>query len=254
MNASYIVIFFFIFLLIYGFTAKSKNLLDYTFSSRKLTVPALVATLVTTWYGGINEIGIEVIHNGLTTWIYFGLFYYIAALIYALYIVPKIIEKNHTSIPLLMLHSYGKYPALISTFILFFYLLPAPYILILGQIISQIFEYNLLISIIIGLLFSTLYTLKGGFNSIIKTDQIQFILMFFGFIILFVTLISSDSFGINSFKNLYNLRPDLLTIPGNSNWSYILMFAFLSLLTFLDPSFYQRTFAGKDLKTVKKAF
>lgn len=253
MNASYIVIFFFLFLLIYGFNAKSKNLLDYTFSSRKLTVPALVATLVTTWYGGINEIGIEVIHNGITTWIYFGLFYYIAALIYALYIVPRIIKKNHTSIPLLMLHSYGKYPALITTFILFFYLLPAPYVLILGQIISQIFEYNLLISIIIGLLFSTLYTLKGGFNSIIRTDQIQFILMFFGFIILFVTLISSDSFGINSFKNLYNLRPDLLTIPGNSNWSYILMFAFLSLLTFLDPSFYQRTFAGKDLKTVRKS-
>ena len=253
MNASYIVIFFFLFLLIYGFTAKSKSLLDYTFSSRKLTVPALVATLVTTWYGGINEIGIEVIHNGITTWIYFGLFYYIAALIYALYIVPRIIKKNYTSIPLLMLHSYGKYPALITTFILFFYLLPAPYVLILGQIISQIFEYNLLISIIISLLFSTLYTLKGGFNSIIKTDQIQFILMFFGFIILFVTLILSDSFGINSFKNLYNLRPDLLTIPGNSNWSYILMFAFLSLLTFLDPSFYQRTFAGKDLKTVKKS-
>ena len=36
-----------------------------------------------------------------------------------IYIVPRIIKKNHTSIPLLMLHSYGKYPALITTFILF---------------------------------------------------------------------------------------------------------------------------------------
>ena len=58
MNASYIVIFFLSFLLIYGFTAKSKSLLDYTFSSRKLTVPALVANF-TTWYGGINEIELK---------------------------------------------------------------------------------------------------------------------------------------------------------------------------------------------------
>ena len=31
------------------------------------------------------------------------------------------------------------------------------------------------------------------------------------------------------------------------------MFSFLSLLTFLDPSFHQRTFAGKNLKTVQKS-
>ena len=31
------------------------------------------------------------------------------------------------------------------------------------------------------------------------------------------------------------------------------MFAFLSLLTFLDPSFHQRTFSGKNLKTVQKS-
>lgn len=254
MNPSYIVIFFFLFLLVYGFSAKSKkNLLDYTFSSRKLTVPALVATLVTTWYGGINEIGIEVVYNGIATWIYFGLFYYIAAFIYALYIAPKIIKKNQSSIPMLMLNTYGKNPALISTFILFFYLLPAPYILILGQIISQIFDYDLFISIIFGLLFSSIYVLKGGFNSIIKTDQVQFIFMFLGFIALFITLISSDLYGINSLKHLYQMRPDLFSIPGNAQWSYIIMFAFLSLLTFLDPSFYQRTFAGKNLTTVKRS-
>lgn len=250
----YLVSFFFIGLLVYGYRAKSKNeIIDFAFSSRQLTTPALIATLVTTWYGGINEIGIEVIHNGVVTWVYFGLFYYISALVYAFYIAPKILKKNHSSLPILIFETYGKKPALILTLILILYLLPAPYLLILGQIISQIFNINLISAIIIGLIFSTIYTLKGGFKSIIRTDQIQFIFMFLGFIILFITLILSDSFGIDSLKNLIIHRPDLFSIPGNTQWSYIFMFAFLSLLTFLDPSFYQRTFSGKNIFTVKKS-
>ena len=250
----YLVSFFFIGLLVYGYKAKSKNeIIDFAFSSRQLTTPALIATLVTTWYGGINEIGIEVIHNGVVTWVYFGLFYYISALFYAFYIAPKILKKNYSSLPILFFKTYGKKPALILTLILILYLLPAPYLLILGQIISQIFNINLISAIIIGLIFSTFYTLKGGFKSIIRTDQIQFIFMFIGFIILFITLILSDSFGIDSLKNLIIHRPDLFSIPGNTQWPYIFMFAFLSLLTFLDPSFYQRTFSGKNIFTVKKS-
>ena len=177
----YLVSFFFIGLLVYGYKAKSKNeIIDFAFSSRQLTTPALIATLVTTWYGGINEIGIEVIHNGVVTWVYFGLFYYISALVYAFYIAPKILKKNHSSLPILIFKTYGKKPALILTLILILYLLPAPYLLILGQIISQIFNINLISAIIIGLIFSTIYTLKGGFKSIIRTDQIQYIYIILG--------------------------------------------------------------------------
>ena len=79
MTPSILVIFFFIIILIIGFRANKKNTVpDFLYSGRKVTTPALIATLVTTWYGGINEIGIEVINNGIVTWLYFGLFYYIS--------------------------------------------------------------------------------------------------------------------------------------------------------------------------------
>ena len=92
-----LVTFFFLILLITGFVNKQKNSIsDFLYSGRKLTTPALVATLVTTWYGGINEIGIEVIHNGVVVWLYFGFFYYIAALLYCYIIAPKIIAKNYS--------------------------------------------------------------------------------------------------------------------------------------------------------------
>ena len=249
-----IVISFFLIILFIGFQTYNKETLsDYLYSGRKLTAPALIATLVTTWYGGINEIGIETLHNGIVVWLYFGFFYYIAALIYAYIIAPKIIDKNYRSIPITIYETYGKIPGLIALFTILLYIIPASYLLILGQLISQIFNTNQLLSILIGLLASTLYTLKGGFSAIIRTDRIQFIFMFSGFIILSSFLFFSNNYGVEILQNLGNRELNLFKIPGNAQWSYIFMFAFLSLLTFLDPSFHQRVFSGKNIKTVQKS-
>ena len=229
----FIVISFFILILLIGFSSdKSNSLSDYAYSGRKLTTPALIATLVTTWYGGINEIGLETLHNGVITWLYFGFFYYIAAIFYAYIIAPKIIEKNYRSIPITIYKTYGKIPGLISLTTLLLYLIPASYLLILGQLISEIFNIEQTLAIILGLIVSTAYTLKGGFSSIIKTDRIQFIFMFSGFIILSYFLFFSDRYGIDLLYNLFKRDTNLFKIPGNVEWSYVMMFAFLSLLTF----------------------
>ena len=249
-----IVISFFLIILFIGFQTYNKETLsDYLYSGRKLTTPALIATLVTTWYGGINEIGIETLHNGIVVWLYFGFFYYIAALIYAYIIAPKIIDKNYRSIPITIYETYGKIPGLIALFTILLYIIPASYLLILGQLISQIFNTNQLLSILIGLLASTIYTLKGGFSAIIRTDKIQFIFMFSGFVILSSFLFFSNNYGFELLQNLHNRELNLFKIPGNTQWSYIFMFVFLSLLTFLDPSFHQRVFSGKNIKTVQKS-
>ena len=78
-----IVIVYFIITLSLGFYKKAdNNVQSFLFASRKLTIPALVATLVSTWYGGILEIGRFSYQNGIVTWIIFGLFYYIAAILF----------------------------------------------------------------------------------------------------------------------------------------------------------------------------
>jgi len=252
-----IVISFFIIIIIVGFSSnKNQSTTDYIFSGRKLTVPALVATLVTTWYGGINEIGNQTIQNGIVVWLYFCFCYYIAAFLYAYFIAPKIIDKDYKSIPITIYKTYGKIPALISLAVLLLFLIPAPYLLILGKLINEIFNLNnQTLAIIIGLLFSTAYTLKGGFSSIVKTDKIQFIFMFFGFITLSSFLIFSDQYGISLLKNLYNREgmQHLFQIPGKMEWSTIISYSSLAFLTFLSPSFYQRTFAGKNLRIVQKS-
>ena len=76
-----------IFTLIVGlYFSKSSTQNNYLYSSRKLTLPSFIATLVTTWYGGILAVGDYVYVNGIITWIVFCLFYYLAAFIYAIFL------------------------------------------------------------------------------------------------------------------------------------------------------------------------
>ena len=251
-----IVISFFILIIFIGLKNKDnkEDVNEYIYAGRKLTSPALIATLVTTWYGGINEIGIEVINNGIVTWVYFGFTYYISAFIYAFFLAPRILKKDYRSVPIAIFNNYGKEAGLLSLTTVFFYLLPASYLIILSQLISEIFNINnTFISIFLATLVSTIYILKGGFKAIVRTDKIQFFFMFAGFAILTIKLFTANEYGFSMLNNLWLEKPSLFSVPGNKSWAFIGMFAVLSFATFLDPSFYQRTFSGRNLKTVQKS-
>ena len=99
-----LIIAYFLVTLVFGFYKKSeKDINSFLFAGRKLTFPALVATLVSTWYGGILEVGRFTYENGIVTWLIFGFFYYIAALLFVKFIAPKIIEREIPTIPELFL-------------------------------------------------------------------------------------------------------------------------------------------------------
>ena len=70
----------------FGFYRRSgKDVNSFLFAGRRLTVPALVATLVSTWYGGILEIGRFSYEYGVVTWLIFGVFYYLSAILYSIF-------------------------------------------------------------------------------------------------------------------------------------------------------------------------
>ena len=157
---TYILIIYFTIILAVGFKAKkSNNTKDFIYAGRKLTAIPLAFTLVTTWYGGISIIGQEIAWNGISTWIYFSLVYYIAAYIYSEFISDKIIIRNINSLSHGILRHMGKKSAIIAIPIILLYLSPAPYLIILGNIIDKIIfnSQNFGISVLIGVVLSTLY-------------------------------------------------------------------------------------------------
>ena len=245
-----IVILFLITVLILGLKTKSEsNSNSYIFVGRKLTLIPFIATLVSTWYGGILEIGRYSFENGITTWIIFGVTYYFAAYIFSYYIVPKIIDKNVQTIPKYFNKNYGQVPSMISIIIILFITSPAPYLKILADIFQYLWDIPYLTALIFSSIFSILYIFNGGFKSIVKTDKIQFILMYLGFI----TILITAYFKYGGLNYLLNNAPEYaFKIPGNLNWSTIFVWGMIALVTFIDPSFYQRTFAGQSVKTVQK--
>ena len=239
------------FLIIYGiglFKKSESNLHSFVFAGRKLTLPAFVATLVSTWYGGILEVGRFSYENGIVTWIIFGFFYYIAALFFAFFFAPKISKLNIKSIPSLFLVRYGKAPAVISIIIILLISSPAPYLKIFSTIISQFWNISESSAILIGITISVLYAIRGGFSAVVRTDKFQFLLMFFGFALILGNLINQYG-GYSYIQN--NTPPHLLEIPGNFDWKSIFVWGFIALITFIDPGFFQRSFSGTDEKTVK---
>ena len=251
----YVILIYFFIILLVGFKTKtSKNAKDFIYAGRKLTAIPLALTLVTTWYGAISIIGQEILYNGISTWLYFGLGYYVAAYVYSEFISDRIIERNISSLSDGILKYMGKKSALISIPIILLYISPAPYLIMLGNIINTIaFESKEFgISVLFGTIISILYCFKGGFKSIINTDRYQFYFMFSGFLLMFIYIVFFYDYGFKKLSIIYISKPELFSIPGSQGWPYILAWGLIAMLTFIDPSFHQRTFASKNKQEIKK--
>ena len=230
-------------------TPKEKSERGFFFANRSVTLPALVMSLVSTWYGGILEVGRYSYENGIVTFVMFGLFYYLAAAVYAVFIAPKISRGDTGSIPELFEESFGRSSAVIAAILIIFIASPAPYIKMLASIFRYIYGIEISAAIIIGALFSILYTIRGGFRSVIRTDIVQFSMMFIGFI----GILSYLYLSYGGYSFLASKLPDVkLSVPGNLSWGYLFSWGFIALITFIDPNFYQRSFAGSSEKDVKK--
>ena len=135
----YVLVIYFLIILFVGFRTKTRsNTRDFIYAGRKLTAIPLALTLVTTWYGAISSVGQEISYNGISTWLYFSLTYYIAAFIYSEFISNRIIDKNISSLSNGILKYMGKKSALLSIPIILLYISPAPYLIMLGNIINTI--------------------------------------------------------------------------------------------------------------------
>jgi len=73
--------------------------------------------------------------------------------------------------------------------------------------------------------------------------------MFMGFTL----ILSASYFQFGGIEFLTTHTPDYaFDIPGNFNWTFVFVWGFIALITFIDPGFYQRTFASSSLKTVRR--
>lgn len=224
---------------------------SFLLSGRKMTLPAFVATLVSTWYGGILGIGEYSYQFGISQWLILGFPFYVFSALFAWLLAGKIRMNKALSLPEAIANVYGDKAGQFSALPIFILVSPAPYILMLGLI----FQYltggagHFLWYASAVALFSVAYVSFGGFSAVIHTDILQVLLMFGGFICLL--LFAGAQFG--GLTELWNTIPDgHRDITGGHNLQYILVWFFIALWTFVDPSFHQRAAAAESPSTAKR--
>lgn len=222
---------------------KTPSEVNYLLSGRKLSLPAFVATLVSTWYGGILGVGEFSYLYGISQWVVFGLPYYLFAVLFALFLSDKIRVHPAISIPEAIGSTYGRKASKISAVLIFLLVNPAPYILMVALIAQYMIGLEGLIFPILVAGFSALYVAWGGFGAVVRTDVFQAILMYVGFAVLLVAAWQMWGSPVEMWVSL----PDLHREPsgGQSYW-YLAVWFFIALWTFVDPSFHQRASAAKS--------
>ena len=230
-------------------SSKKEDDRDFILAGRKLSLPGFVATLVATWYGGILGVGENTYNYGIQTWFIFSLPYYVFGLLFAFFLAPKIRDLPHRSIPDHFKHHFGHNAGIVSAVLVLILATPAPYILSLGILLRHTIGWSLQSAILISTGLSLVYIWYGGFRSVVRTDILQFVFMFTGFILLLVFAwgLSDAPISLNS------ALPERYFDPtGGNSIQYILVWFFIAMWTFIDPGFYQRTAAASSPSIAKK--
>lgn len=235
-----------------GFMARKapKGALDYFIAGRAVTLPALVATLVATWYGGILAIGEFTYSYGVATWFVFGLPYYVFAIVFAFLLAPKVREAGVFSLSDRLYQVYGRRAAIMGGALTFILVSPAPYLLMMAVLLAKIFGIPNAWAMAVGAVVSTIYLYWGGLPADIRVNVVQFIAMYVGIGV--IVPVAMMHYG--GLDWLWSHLPGnhKTWTGGNTPW-YIITWFFIALWTLVDPGFHQRSAAAHDPKVARRA-
>ena len=223
--------------------------LDVILDGRRLTLPLFIATLVSTWYGGIFGVTQIAYEYGIYNFITQGVFWYGTYIIFAFFVAPKIRQTDVHTLPELSGKLFGEKSRFITSIFNILNVIPVAYALSIGIFIDLLFGTGVTTGTIYGTLFVILYSMFGGFRAIVFSDLIQFFTMIISVIL--VLIFSITTFGGTDFL-VDNLPDSHFSITGGQSILTMMVWGIIALSTLVDPNFYQRVFAAKDLKTAKK--
>lgn len=242
---------YFVAILIIGLTSsrKKQDAVEYLLAGRSLTLPIFVMTLSSSFYGGILGVGEYSYLYGISNWMAQGVPYYFFAGLFAFLLAARVRRTNHFTIPDQLHQSYDRKTAVLGSFLIFLLSTPAPYVLMLAVLLQMFTGWSLALCLLLGTTGATLYLFFGGLRSDINTDILAFFMMFAGFSL--ILPFAYAKFGGLSFL-VENLPSTHLTWNGGNSTQFMIVWFFIALWAFVDPTFHQRCYAAKSEKVAKQ--
>lgn len=234
---------FLVFVVARLFRGRTDDAADYIVAGRRLTLPAFVATLVSTWYGGILGVGEYTWRHGISNWLVFGLPYYLYAGVFAFWLAGRARRSAVMTVPDMLERRYGRPAALVGAFVLFVMTAPAAYVLMLGVMVRFATGWPLWVGVVVGTSLSVGYVFRGGLRAVVLTDKVQFVLMFTGFLVLVPVCVAR--FGGWSFLQA-ELPAAHFAWDGGLGAQAVLVWYVIAMATLVEPAFYQRCYAARS--------
>lgn len=221
---------------------------DYLVAGRRVTLPAFVATLVATWYGGILGVGEYTWRHGISNWLVFGVPYYLGAAAFALFLARRARTSEVLSLPDVLERAYGRPAALVGAAAVFVNAAPAAYVLVLGTLFATLFGGPGSLWVVVAAVLSVFYVDRGGLRTVILTDRVQFVLMFGGFALLLAFLLARHG-GLPFLEA--RLPASHWHWNGGNGAAAVLVWYVIALGTLVDPAFWQRAAAARDPRVAR---
>ena len=223
---------------------------EYLVAGRRLTLPAFVATLVSTWYGGILGVGEYAWRHGLSNWLVFGVPYYSAPALFAFLLAARARRSRLLSIPDLLEQTLRPRPGAARRR----HAVRDDRAGGLRADARRAGATGHRLAAVAGgqpgiALLSVAYVFRGGLKAVVDTDRVQFVLMFAGFLVLVpVCMVKLGGWGWLRAQR----AATHLTWDGGLGWQAVFVWYFIALSTLVEPAFYQRCYAAQDEKTARR--
>ena len=231
------------------FRAPARNEADFIVAGRRLTLPAFVATLVASWYGGILGVGEYGWRYGISNWLVFGVPYYIFAGVFAVFLAGRARRSRMLTLPDLLAERYGRAPALIGASVIFVMTVPAAYVLMLGVLLRMATGWPLWAGVAAGTALSVSYVFRGGLRAVVGTDVVQFLLMFLGFLV----LVPACVLRYGGWEFLRTALPaGHLSGDGGLGFQAVAVWYFIAMATLVEPAFDQRFYAARSESVARR--
>lgn len=246
-----IIVIFAVALFYLALSAKLRNstVLQFLVAGRALTLPIFVATLVSTWYGGVLGIGESVSYFGLGTLVLMGAPYYLFGVLYAIFLARKVRQDSQLSIPERIHCEFGKSAGVLAAVLIFLLAVPAAHVLMLGTLISLLTDLPLETCIVVAAVIGVVLLMRGGLVSDARISILAFISMYLGFLIIVIFCLVRYPI-VETWSTLDNLN--LFRWDGGMGVPFVISFFFLGAWTMVDPAFHQRAASAIDPKTARR--
>ena len=231
-------------------TKRQDSPLNFLLLGRRITLPLFVASLVSTWYGGLFGVTRIAFEQGIYNFVTQGVFWYVAYLLFVFFVVDRVFaHKEATSMAELVGRIFGRKAAVVCAIFNVLDVIPVVYVVSLGYFLSVILDVDPWWSMVVTTLLVATYTARGGFRAIVLSDCFQFLAMFAS--LAAVTWFSVSTLGSPSWL-FRHLPPSHLDPTGGESILQLTVWGGIALTTLVNPNFYHRCLVCSTPSQAKK--